>query len=170
MIQDKSVNEDEIQKLTKKEKDRVKLCGNIIKSQSHRGGPTSKKRVNGGRAIETNASNVGEAKSQNFEAKKFSVCTITGTKTIKIGGETENSKDNIMALLIKRFQNKNRELEQVGCNDTDYISNAQSFSNTVNQFVNDEEKKKLIQKSNKWLKLENKRSNRLTQRAGFKKH
>ena len=32
MIQDKSVNEDEIYKLTKKEKDRVKLCGNIIKS------------------------------------------------------------------------------------------------------------------------------------------
>ena len=75
-----------------------------------------------------------------------------------------------MALLIKRFQNKNRELEQVGCNDTDYISNAQSFSNTVNQFTNDEEKKKLLLKSNKWLKLENKRPNRLTQRAGFKKH
>ena len=106
MIHDKSVNEHEIQKLTEKERGRVKLYDNIIKSQSHRSGGAVEKRVQNQNihrdaTSETKDVSVGDAKSQNFDTKKFSV----------IASEKEKSSDKIMALLIKRFQNKNRELE-----------------------------------------------------------
>ena len=74
--------------------------------------------------------------------------------------EKKQSTDSMMALLMKRFQSKNHELERVGCNETDYISNEQSLSNTVQQFGNEEEKKRLVHKGSKGAKVDNKRPNR----------